>query len=82
MNADEARKLSADYSNGTEVANAMNMVFIKIKRAANQGYRATSIETLPYLAKSVVIKNLKELGYKVEESYDVREQTSWITITW
>lgn len=82
MRADEARKLSADYSNGTEVANAMNTVFIEIKRAAGQGYRATSIETLPYLAKSVVIANLKELGYKVDESYDVQDQTSWITITW
>lgn len=82
MRAEEARKLSADFSNSDEVADAMNTVFTKIKRAAGQGSRAVSIESLPYLTKSAVFANLKELGYKVDESYDVREQTSWITIIW
>lgn len=82
MKASEAKQLAESYGDSVYVTNELNRIFTKIKAAASGGYRATTVPCLPYMVKSIVTAKLNDLGYKVEEFSDMREQTSWMQISW
>ncbi len=82
MKASEAKALSDSVcSNG--LMKTMDLIVAHIKEAIGKGYRSVGVcNLIPTQHRRTAVAQLKEWGYSVDEGYDPRDATSWITVSW